>query len=390
MPRKQLNRIATPESLSQIDPLFLAELLHGHPEFLDRHGVSCVAPLSQRDITRLSEILIDPTHNAPAPLIDAFLHIEEMADDDAMLKLLEALESRGIDLGLPPNATPADVATRTWLRYPEVIERAHVEHRVWKAQSFGIFLRAEGKALPSISHLDDLVSALENALRQHHAKSRRGSACELFKFNDGELLTIAVRRGGTYRRESCIANGEPSTIQYQPIKYDFITIDLATWELRMTRGSKRDTVAYRRAVGENLAGDPDFFNPNQPKYDLSRIMRDRRGCVMSTDLIGIASVDLVEIEVDYNDGISSRDTKKSADLFRAFDTQHFQLALGARITKARFAFTFDDAPNKKRTADVSIWNRLRCTRSSDSALVNEFLLKRGFVVDVDHVALASA
>ena len=111
---------------------------------------------------------------------------------------------------------------------------------------------------------------------------------------------------------------------------------------------------------------------------------------MCNDIVGIASVELIEIEVDFNDGISSRDIKKSADLFRAMDSQSFRLLPGARIIKAKFAFTFDDAPNKKRTAEVSTWNRLRCTRSSDAELVNEFLLRRGFFVEEGHVALASA
>lgn len=390
MPRKPLTRIATPESLAQINPSFLAELLHLHPEFLNRHRIPPTASLAQADITRLSEILIDPANDAPAQLIDALLHIEEMADDDGMLKLLDALDSRGIDLGLPPTPTPADVATRTWLRHPEIIERAHVEHRAWKTQSVGIFLRAEGKATPEVDDIDGSIQLLETALREHNAASRRGTACELFQFRTDDTITIAVRRGGTFRRESCIAHGEPSTVQYQPIKYDFITIDLTTWELRMTRGSKRDTNAYRRAVGQHLAGDPEFFHPHQQKYDLSRIMHDGRGCLMCKDIVGIDGVDLVEIEVAYNDGISSRDVKKSADLFRAFDTQPFRLAPDAKITKAKFAFAFDDAPSKKRTAEVSIWNRLRCARSSDSALVNEFLLKRGFVVEAGHVALASA
>ena len=390
MPRKQLTRIATPETLAQIDPSFLAELLESHAEFLDRHGIKSGTRLEPASITRLSEVLLDPTHDAPASLIDALLHIDEMADEDGMQKLLEALDSRGIDLGLPPTPTPADVATRTWLRHPDIIERAHVEHRVWKAQSFGIFLRASGKATPEVRDLDERISALEEALRQHGINGRRGTACTLFQFRNGDLLTIAVRRGATFKRESCITNGEPSTVQYQPLKYEFIIIDLATWELRMTRGSKRDTDAYRRAVGQHLADDPEFFNAKQQKYDLSPITHDGRGCLMCNDIVGIASVDLLEIEVDYNDGISSRDIKKSADLFRAMDTQSFRLPPGARIIKARFAFTFDDAPSKKRTAEVSIWNRLRCTRSSDAELVNEFLLLRGFVVEAGHVALASA
>ncbi len=390
MPRKPLTRIATPETLAQIAPSFLAELLEPHAEFLERHGIRSGAPLEHADITRLSEVLINPTHDAPAPLIDALLRIDEMADDDGMQKLLEALDARLIDLGLPSTPTPADVATRIWLRHPDIIERAHVEHRVWKAQSFGIFLRAPGKAVPALFDLDHRISALEGALRQHGVNGRRGNACSLFNFQDGNLLTIAVRRGATFKRESCITNGEPSTVQYQPLKYEFIIIDLDNWELRMTRGSKRDTDAYRRAVGQHLADDPEFFNAKQQKYDLSPITHDGRGCLMCNDIVGIASVELIEIEVDFNDGISSRDIKKSADLFRAMDSQSFRLLPGARIIKAKFAFTFDDAPNKKRTAEVSTWNRLRCTRSSDAELVNEFLLRRGFFVEEGHVALASA
>ena len=92
MPRKPLTRIATPETLAQIDPSFLAELLESHAEFLDRHGIKSGARLEPAGITRLSEVLLDPTHDAPASLIDALLHIDEMADEDGMQKLLEALK----------------------------------------------------------------------------------------------------------------------------------------------------------------------------------------------------------------------------------------------------------------------------------------------------------
>lgn len=390
MPRKQLSRIATPESLARIEPLNLAELLKPHVEFLDRHGIDAGAHPSQRDLTRLSEILLDPGHDVPDSLIDALLHIDEMADEDGMQKLMEAVEARGIDLALPPLPTPADVATRVWLRCRDVIERAHVEHRVLRTQSFGIYLRGPGKGGPGIADIDSRVASLEEALRAHHAKRHRGAACRLFHFMNGDVLTIAIRRGGTLRREGCIENDEPSTVQYQPIRFECIVLDLADWELRMTRGSKRDTAAYREAVGAHLAGDPAFFEPYLPKFNLDPIMHDGRGCLICNDIVGISRVQLVEVEIDHDDGIGSRDIKRSDDLFRAFETQAFRLPPGARITRARFAFTFDDSPRKPRTAEVSVWNRLRCSRSCDAAVVNEFLRKRGFFAEADHVALASA
>jgi hypothetical protein len=390
MPRKPLTRIATPESLNQINPALLARLLSPHAGFLSAHHIDVGSLMQQEQINALSEVLLNPRPDAPDTLIDALIHVEEMADEDGMHKLIELLADAGISHGLDATATPADVAVLTWLEWRDIIHRAHVEHRVLQVQSFGIFMRQPDKSAERPYDIEACIDSLEADLRQHHAAKLRGGACTLFHFLHDDELTIAIRRGGPFRREGCFENGEPSTVQYQPIKYECIVVDLAAWELKMTRTGKRDGEAYRKAVGSRLAGDPEFFTDRQRKFALDPIRRDGRECLACSDIDGIKAVRLVEVELEYADAMSSRDVKRSEDLFLSMDLQRYDFPPDTRIVRARLAFTFADAPKKPRFIEVSTSNRQRCARPSDLPIVNEFLCKRGFMVEAGNVAVAIA
>lgn len=239
MPRKYLSRFAEPDALRQIQPAFLVELLRPHGAFLELHRVELPSDAELLDIDLVGRVLLNPQCDAPNDLVDALVHINEMADEEGMQKLLASAASAGLCLTERDHPTPADVAVQVWLRSPEILRRAHVEHRVTKCSSFLIHIRRAGASATEPHDVDSCVALMAAHLNGHFRTTGRGAGCSVFHFQTDDLLTIAIRHGGAHRREGCLTDGKPGTIQFQPMKFDTLVLDMTTWELRMTRGTKR-------------------------------------------------------------------------------------------------------------------------------------------------------
>jgi len=80
-----------------------------------------------------------PDTDMPEELAEALFIIHEMSLKETMDKLVEVAEQKHIDLDLPDEAEPADVAVRFWLKDNHSLQEIHAEQHLTRPKSFLYF-----------------------------------------------------------------------------------------------------------------------------------------------------------------------------------------------------------------------------------------------------------
>src|SRR5471032_2196612 len=121
-----LRKFTNPDTLKHIGDRYLIELLSPHRTFFAARGLtlppqpslgiqpSSPAPASEEqvDCEKLADIFMKPDTDMPQELAETLFSIHEMSTKEAMDQLQEAADEHGLELGLPTDADPADVAVR--------------------------------------------------------------------------------------------------------------------------------------------------------------------------------------------------------------------------------------------------------------------------------------
>ena len=124
----------------------LLVLLLPHAAYLESRGVM-LPPIEdgEIDLVMLSGVLMNPDENMPPRLVDALYLINEMATDEGMDALVEAVQQSGLTLVAGASATPADVAVEVWLKWPDLLDRKHAENLITRPRSFEVLPRLCGR-----------------------------------------------------------------------------------------------------------------------------------------------------------------------------------------------------------------------------------------------------
>lgn len=129
-----------------MSPSYLRALLLPHAVYLESRGVLLPSiEDGEIDLVMLSGVLMNPDENMPPRLVDALYLINEMATDEGMDALLEAVQRSGRSLEAGASATPADIAVEIWLKWPDLLDRKHAENLITRPRSFEYFLGPRGR-----------------------------------------------------------------------------------------------------------------------------------------------------------------------------------------------------------------------------------------------------
>ena len=151
MPNLNLKRFTRPETLRKIRPESLLAWLETARAYFEQQGLELPERAEARglDYERLSRILLEPSPQMPAELVDSLYLIHEMAHAAGMDAILEAARERRLDLNLGERPTPADVATQAWLADRRLVETLHHRQELRRARSFQYF-SSEVEPLPAL------------------------------------------------------------------------------------------------------------------------------------------------------------------------------------------------------------------------------------------------
>ena len=286
----------------------LSALLSRYSEYFTTRGICIPDEDEEFDYEDLAKVFMTPDEKMPKELVDCLYYIDEMANKEEMDNLLKEIEDRSIELDLPDEPTPADVAVLVWLQNAPLLEKKHAEKYLWKPRVFEYF-QAETKApihLPTGNKLKEM----ENALDDWFEKKKRGRDSRVFMFPKKDEIWFLARHGEPFKREGSLEAGKSTSVLFRPEKHDVVVYDKALNELRVYAGSKGEKDLYRRVFGLFLFGNEQHF-PGVGKYSLDPLKNHGEAAIVCSDIDGMEWVKLKEIHYYWGGSEKEIEIRKS-------------------------------------------------------------------------------
>jgi hypothetical protein len=380
----RLKRFCDVAVLKNIDFRLLSLFLQPHKDYLTGCGLQWADEASEFDYDGLARILMSPTVDAPEDMLDALYFVDNLSDAETFDRILgEAIEA-GLEVS-NPDISPQDLTIIVWMKKPEILERVHAEHFSVKQRKYVSYFCAEAEIpdMPPIT--EPIQAALEFDLNESYETKKKGRGTKVFPFVRENGVWFLVRHGQRINREGTIeANGEPGSIFYRPEKFDVLIYYPLRGELSMHTATLGERKAYCQYFGKHLFGREDFFCFDSPiaKYTLEPLIYDGRGALVCSDIDGIEGIRLVELQIQHESGQKDLEIRRANDVFLALENQERSLQDemdSTDLIKAKFKVMFRGA-DKERTVEVGPPNTASYDHDVDGELVNEWLLKRGFIL----------
>lgn len=372
-----LRRFANPAALKTIEIGALVDLLEKEGGAYVGDHLHLVRDPATFDYPALALLLANPRDGFPVKLADALHHIHELADPDGLEAMLDAIDDRGLHLGLGVDPSPADVAVRLWLADHDLLERTHAERFIVRPKSFESWL-GKGTAVNKLPAPDATVrAAMEAAFDDWFDKKKRGRHSKVFAFERADATWFLVRHGQPMDRRGIIKGGTSTSSFERPEKYDVVSYVHERDELNIHAQTKGEKQLYCVEFGRYLFDDPDYF-PDTGKYTLEPLITDGEDSMACDDIDGIESITLREVRLFYGGAEPEAVTRRApkGDLFAVLR------ARGQELRKlpfqASFLVKFAGSKNP-RTVAIKPPNVATYQREADEDVVCRWLKARGFL-----------
>lgn len=371
-----LRRIARAEILRTVSFEHLISLLDAEGgTFVIAAGLDLTVPEDAFDFSTLAHVLANPAEAFPAGLADALHHIHEMADEEGMELLIEAIGDRGI-LEVGDEVSPADVALQLWLADRELLVREHAKRLLFKTKRYETY-RGAMRPMPSIdeAHIEPIRLFLNGWFE---AKKEGCDCVRITHASRGDTTWLMIRHGLAMDQRAVIKGGRTERRVDRPEKYDVISYVAKRGELSVHTTTKGECEAYRKAIGEHLFGDANHFH-NAEKFTFEPLALLGEDALVCDDVEGIDNVTLREAHFRYG-GENGRDVihRAKRDLFASWG-EYVPKMDGKVLRKVGLMVTFADSA-KPRAVKIELPHVTNYSRDSDEDLVNAWLEKRGFII----------
>lgn len=374
-----LPRFANAETLKHISPPVLLTFFDPFRAYFARRG--CDLPKDSAttiDYQAVVAVLIDPDRDVPPDLAQRLYLVHEMATEEGMQQLIEAVGESFIFEGDDP--TPADVAVQVFLKRRELLEEKHAEHFLVRSRSFRVCVSPSEPPQKLPQCQASSRTKLESEFDDWFWKHKRGRGSKVFVFPraaEGELWFL-VRHGLGMRREGTLDKGESSSIFFRPEVFDVVVYhrEQNALILHITPYVKGILELYRKGFGKHLFQKEDYF-ATDGNYTLQPLVDKRSNALDCAGIDGIKSVSLHEIEIFLSKGGGVFYSLRGDDVFDYLEQSNARLPIG-RWNKAVLSFEFSDS-NKARS--VTVWppSRASYKRDDDRMVVELFLKKNQFL-----------
>jgi hypothetical protein len=226
------------------------------------------------------------------------------------------------------------------------------------------------------------IKALEAHLDRWFIDKKRGRGCRVLEYRRNKAIWFLIRHGAHFRREGSLVEGRSSSVYYRPEKFDVVVYDGELGELRMNARSKVVRELYREAIGLHVFGNVGHF-PGKEKYTLEPLRSDGRASLACGDIEGLRWITLKEIQYLWYGRISEIEIHRAEDVFSVFESRKTTIPTKPRLLRANFQVKFMDSRTPRAVA-IRPPNVAQYARDDDSELIEEWLLRRGFIRNGDH------
>jgi len=383
-----LKRFTNAAILKRINAKLLLEFLSPHRDFLvTQRELPWPDDPDEFDHEALARILMSPSVDTPEDLLDALYFVDNLADPDCYDRILQEAEDAEIDVTTADgdDPTPEDLTVRVWLADPLILERVHAEMYRSRPKSFLSFFPVEADR-PDLEIPSDAVRiALEGDLNEWFHWKKKGRGACVFPFPKEDGFWFLVRHGQRIKREETLEADESSgSVFYRPAKYDVLIYYPDTGELAIFTETKGEQEIYCTLFGKHLFaeyGGEKFFEFKNPaaKYTLQPLIDLERDALRCRDAAGIEAIELYKLEYCRELDYANVRTVGGDDVFSDIEANGPDLSEpGLILVRAKFRITFTGG--RQRIITVEPPNRAVFDRETDSPMIHDWMIKRGFIV----------
>lgn len=318
----------------------------------------------------------------PVELADDLERIEDLADDRGATALQEAARRHGThvhSLGLDP----LEVAVRAFLDHRALFDSAHGRRLIETLRGTTEFVGREALAARDP---EGALRALELDLGRQFDARARSAHCRITLARDEDRLVFTVAHGALVRADEALEDRPmlvceaPAPVylaerplRYRPQRRDVVVYEAGAGRLRIRAGDAPTLHAYRRAFGELLFGQAEWFG-NEPIVSLEPLVR--LGASVEAPTRGLREVKLVGLILRHAAPVGTM----ALDAEEIWPYLEARLRGGleeAQLVEATFR-VFPQGSASAANVKVRAPNRVEYGRIADD-LFRPFLEERGFL-----------
>jgi hypothetical protein len=375
-------RFAQVDVLRHIDPKNLREFLARHSTYLTARGFSFSFNADgELNLERLAVILLQPTEDVDADLVEALFLLHEHSGEDRFEELCKIAEEAGISVS--PDSSPADIALAVWLIDPTRLRRSHAQILVLKPRSYNYFQSDENSPADFSFPDETRLAEIGEAMDIWFISKNRGAGAKIFAFEAPEenKVYFLIRHGMPFKREGKIENGKSAAVFYRPEFHDVVIYDRSNNNLAVFNKSqaKGEQQMYVAVIGDKLFGDPEYFVARD-RFTLAPLRDYGRNSLSVADVDGIDEIKLVELQLKYPAVQGDFRIRRSRDFFAMLADQHEPFPTDGLIHAAKFAVKFSGSKDP-RTVGLTPPYKANYDRNEDAHLIETWMRKRGFTIE---------
>jgi len=419
----RFRRFTKPQFLREIGRPLLTQLFGKFAAEFSAHSTALPAEsLADEDyFASLARVALAP-EALPVSLVEALTAIEEMATPEGQERLETALSRAGLGLTFHEESSHGDIAVQVYLAQPTLLVAQCNEARLGRLTAFEYFGSKGGNAekLPSevteglhgprkaemlksentqltpalspseaerggggaggVTPTKEKLEALAGDLDVWFGEHNRGRSMVWIESQciEGEWHFL-VQHGDAFTRTTRMEPRRRHRMHFRPPKDDVVVYTPKRDEIRVHAGTKGEKELYRRAFGQQLFGDADYFSERMA-FSLEVLREDCAAVLDPRGLPGVSRIVLREVRLAWGHLKREFMVRGGLDIHGAARARGRE-AIPDYGTVKRAGFDFYFAGQKKaRRVEVRLPNTVKMGRGCEARVVHEWLSARGIRV----------
>ena len=386
----------TATALRHFTPAVLSEFFHEFPDYLKSVNLSipkpdeattksmpydsiCAACMAPNIDPRLNRILFMATH---------------LGNEAGWEQIQAELAFRSLKPEFPAMIfTHHDLPLKVWLQgrpdHPDILEQSYARVRVHSKSSYRYYAPTRDLRSKYKKPTAEILLELRNYLAQHFTNDPNNEDVTVLVYDYEEEIWFLVRYPGHPVRPDAIGKGSRyDDVFYTPGQYDAVVYHKTFGDLRMNTVRKKERAPYRIALGHALLDQANAFDPKRKIITLAPVLGPCRHIFAKED--GGEFPRVLPIEICFHDimvagkRITWRIDDDKGNLLQfpcKEDPMRLIPSTADAIHYAKFRYRLKDS-DTWHSMTVHQGMELTFERDGDSAVLEYWLRKWGFIVDV--------
>ncbi len=381
---------STVRALRRLDPKVLCEVLAKFPDYLFERKFSLPAEPSSETVQYEAVRDACMAEGIPHDLDDVLFFVSMLGNTQGWDKIQREAKFQGKRLNFKNvDLSCADLAMKAWLcdwpKNKHLLEQSYARAKFLSLSSYVYLPMSKDVRKQYKTPTDAGMDATRKALEEYFIGQELGKGSNVVVYDGEKEISFLVRYPGQMERHAAIDNdGNTANHVFKPEEYDAVVYDKVYGYLRLNTNRAKDHTRYRIAFADLLFGAANVFAKEKNVFTLNPLIGPCREIFKCDDIPGLAEIALIEV------GFVSLSKPGMEEIWRSdHDCSLLDYSVNGMHILPKDAFSCKYAKFRYRLKDRTKWvtitvhagDTLTYERDGDCAVVEEWLMRRGFTKD---------